>query len=286
MSADRLLSGTRKRKISPVLIGLFFVIASVPVAAAIYQWQDAQGKQHFSDAPQQGARQLKFSTQYSYYRVKQVFDGDTVQLDDKRKVRLLSVNTPEVEGRNKREEAGGVEAKKWLINKLLGQKVRLEVSGEKKDKYGRTLAHLFTEDGEHINVQLVRLGLASVNIYPKNLLYSKEMVVAGQLAEIEQLGIWKRPEYAVKMVDELTKDKVKGWQRVQGVVKSIREARKYVYLVFSDHFTARIERKWLLLFPNIDGYKGQNLEVRGWINRRKDRFSLLIRHPSVIRLLD
>jgi len=32
------------------------------------------------------------------------------------------------------------------------------------------------------------------------------------------------------------------------------------------------------------GYKDKTLEVRGWVNRSKQHFSMLVRHPSAIKL--
>jgi len=68
------------------------------------------------------------------------YDGDTIVLEDGRKIRLLGINTPEVQHKGKMADAGGEDAKTWLINKLRHSKVRLEFYFDKTDKYGRTLA--------------------------------------------------------------------------------------------------------------------------------------------------
>jgi hypothetical protein len=41
----------------------------------------------------------------------------------------------------------------------------------------------------------------------------------------------------------------------------------------------------LKLFPDLNDYIGQKIEVRGWLNRTKKHFSMLIRHPSAIKAL-
>jgi hypothetical protein len=206
-----------------------------------------------------------------------------VLLEDGRKIRLLGINTPEVQHRDKMAEAGGEEAKAWLIDKLQHAKVRLEIDSEKTDKYGRTLAHLFTEKKELINLSLVKAGLATISIYPPNLLYVNELLAAEKQAEQDKLGIWQRPEYAAIPVDNLTDAGHPGWSRLVGKVVTIRNTSKSIYLVFSSRFEARIEREWLFLFPDINGYLGETVEVRGWLNRNNNHFSLLIRHPSAIR---
>lgn len=254
------------------------------VSAEVYQWQDANGKKHFSDRSNSpNAEKIAIKAGYGFYRVKSIFDGDTVVLEDGQKIRLLGINTPEVQHRDKLADAGGEEAKQWLIAKLKDTKVRVETDVEKTDNYGRTLGYLFTENKEHINVLLVAAGLAEVTIWPPNLKYVTDLINAGQQAETAKLGIWQRPEYAPIPVAQLTEAGHSGWTRIIGKVRSVHPARKFVYLEFSDRFNARIEKEWLSLFPDPKSYQGKTIEVRGWLNKRKDQFSMLIRHPSAIK---
>ncbi|MGZ4970365.1 MAG: thermonuclease family protein [Methylobacter sp.] len=253
------------------------------VNADIYEWQDANGSKHFSDRPVAEAKKVDIKPGYDFYRVKTVYDGDTVVLEDGRKIRLLGINTPEVQHRDKSADAGGDEAKRWLSDKLKTTKVRLEIGAEKTDKYGRTLAHLFTERKEHINLQLVETGLATVSIYPSELYYIDELVKAQDQAEQSKLGIWGWPEYAAIPVGSLTEEGRQGWTRLVGKVINIRTTRKSVYLEFSPEFEARIESQWLDLFPDVNGYLGKTIEVRGWLNKRAGHLSMLIRHPSAIK---
>ena len=156
---------------------------------------------------------------------------------------------------------------------------------EPTDKYKRTLAHLITEDKENINVQLVEQGLAAVNIYPPNLLYADELVAAGKRAEQAKRGLWQLPEYAPMPVENLGEDGHAGWLRLVGKVDIIRSSKKFVYLEFSKHLQARIEKKWLALFPDIEQYRGQKVEIRGWLNKNRGGWSMLIRHPSAIKTI-
>ncbi|MGZ8190148.1 MAG: thermonuclease family protein [Methylococcaceae bacterium] len=263
---------------------LLLLSLSLPVSADIYQWQDANGSQHFSDKFYPDAKKVAIKPGYDFYYVKTVYDGDTVVLENGRKIRFLGINTPEVQHQNKPADAGGEDAKNWLINKVKNTRVRLEIGAEKTDKYGRTLAHLFTEKKDHINLQLVEAGLAEVSIYPPNLTYVDELVTAENKAEKARLGIWHRPEYAVIPVNDLTDTGHPGWTRLAGKIVDIKITAKSIYLKFTDRFEARIERKWSSLFSDIDTYKGQTVEVRGWLNKNKQHYSLLLRHPSAIRL--
>lgn len=267
------------------ILGVLLLCLPAWAGADIYQWQDANGSEHFSDRSHADAKTINIQPGYGFYDIKRIFDGDTVMLADGRKIRLLGINTPEVQHKNTSTQAGGEEAKRWLTDKLQQRKIRLELDVEKTDKYGRTLAHIITDQKEHINLQLVAAGLAAVNIYPPNLRYVDELVKAQNQAEKNRLGIWRRPEYAARPADSISAADHAGWMRLTGKVMTIRNSRKFVYLVFSDRFEARIERKWLSLFPDVNAYLGQQLEVRGWLNKYKRGFSMLIRHPSAIKRL-
>ncbi|SJM93062.1 thermonuclease family protein [Crenothrix polyspora] len=265
-------------------LSLSAILLCLPLLAhaEIYQWQDTEGNKHFSDRSHADAKILTVKPGYSYQSIKTVYDGDTVVLEDGRKIRLLGINTPEVRHRDKQADAGGDEAKQWLITRLKNTKVRVQTDVELTDKYKRTLGHLFTENKQHINLELVKAGLAEVSIYPPNLLFTEELLAAQQQAEHAKVGIWQRPEFAVLPVSSLTDEGHTGWTRLVGKVTTVRDTRKSIYLTFSDKFEARIERKWLALFPGINSYLGKNLEVRGWLNRNRGVFSMLIRHPSAI----
>jgi micrococcal nuclease len=264
---------------------LAFLCCSMSACADVYQWQDTKGSKHFSDRAHENSKKIPLKPGYAYHKVAKVFDGDTIKLENGLKVRLLGINTPEVKHKNQNTEAGGESAKRWLIDKLRNRKVRLVTDAEQTDKYKRTLAHVITENKEHINVQLVALGLAAINIYPPNLLYVDELVAAGNQAERAKRGIWQQGEYAPVPVERLDRTGHSGWLRLVGKVSVIRSSKKYVYLEFSDRFQARIEKKWLPLFPDPDSYRGQTVEVRGWLNKNRGGWSMLIRHPSAMKMI-
>ncbi len=261
------------------------VLLGMPAAAEIYRWRDTAGEIHYSDRPHVDARPVQVDPGYTYYHVKRVYDGDTILLQNRLKVRFLGINTPEVEGRNKLAEAGGEQAKQWLQKALSGRKVRLQYDVDKKDKYGRSLAQVFTDEGLHVNWQLVREGLAIASIHPPNLRYSEELLAAQRQAQAEKLGIWGYPEYAVKPIESLPKGQRKGWQRLTGRVIRVSNSRKFSYLEFSRRIDARIERRFLYLFPDLQQYVGRDIVISGWPSRRKGHYSILLRHPSAIEVL-
>lgn len=268
------------------LFAAAFLYGFAPAGAAdIFKWQDDQGETHYSDRAQGDAQPLAIDPGFTFTGVKKVYDGDTVQLLDGRKVRLLGINTPEIAHRDNPAEAGGETAKAWLEKALQGKKVRLQTDAEKQDKYGRALAYLFTEDGLHINLALVKQGLAAVTIHPPNLLHVEPLLAAEHEAEAARLGIWNMPEYAAQPAETLSRDNYRGWKRLSGRVTGVRRSGKYTYLQMSPAFSARIERSDLPLFGDLDAYLGKQVELRGWPTRSKDRYMLPLRHPGGIKTI-
>lgn len=258
-------------------------VASVLPAAEIYVREDPQGRLSYSDQPSPDARRLEVRAGVGYRVVRTVFDGDTLLLDDRRRVRLLGINAPEVESSRKSGESGGAEARLWLKNAVEGKKIRLEGDVDPTDRYQRILAHVFTEEGTHINQALVRLGLAAVNIYPPNLKYAGPLLDAQQLAESERLGIWGDPAYTPKPIATLTGSREKGWRRLLGRPLELKASRKYYRLIYSAWVEVKIPRENLNLFPDLTSYLGCDTEIRGWPLRRKNQYSILVRHPSALR---
>ena len=83
-----------------------------------------------------------------------VVDGDTIVLDGNERVRLIGVDTPETQDPRKPVQYFGKEAYEFTKNLVEGKKVRLEYDQNKKDKYDRTLAYIFLEDGTFLNVRI------------------------------------------------------------------------------------------------------------------------------------
>ncbi len=275
----------RYKHVSGITLGLLLCGFTVTGAADVYRWLDAGGGNHYTDRTHENSKKIQVKPGYAFFKVDRVYDGDTVRLEGGRKIRLLGVNTPEVKHRSQATEAGGEAAKRWLAAKLQNQKVRLVTDVEQTDKYKRTLAHVFNENNEHINLQLVELGLAAVNIYPPNLLYSAQLTEAGAKAELARRGIWREPDYTAIPVEKIGKESHSGWLRITGTVIDIRSSRKYVYLSFPGSIQARIEKKWLTLFPDIVTYRGKTVEARGWLNKNRGGWSMLVRHPSALIFL-
>lgn len=262
------------------------ILALMPVslsASEIYRSVDSHGRVTYSDQPSDGAQQLEITSQPSrhLYNVARVYDGDTIILEDRKQVRLLGINTPEIQSRVRDQEPGGVEAKQWLQKQLQDKKVYLEFDQVRRDKYKRLLAHVFTPDGKHLNLMLLENGLAVVSIIPPNGRYSEKLIRAQQKAEKQKLGIWSMPEYQPRPITQIANHN-KGWQRFTGIPARIKKNRKYTRLIFDDKTDIRVSNANLDQFPPLETYVGKLLEIRGWVSRKKDNYTMSIQHPSAL----
>ncbi|KPK41568.1 MAG: hypothetical protein AMJ78_05160 [Omnitrophica WOR_2 bacterium SM23_29] len=112
-----------------------------------------------------------------------VIDGDTIVLEDGRRVRYIGIDTPE------KRDPYYFEAKE--VNKRLveGKKVRLEYDVGKKDKFGRTLAYVYVGD-IFVNTELVKNGYAVIYTVPPNVKYAENFLKHQQDARKAKRGLW------------------------------------------------------------------------------------------------
>lgn len=113
-------------------------------------------------------------------QVVRTIDGDTFQINDSSKIRLIGINTPE------KNQPYYQEAKNFLTS-LENQTVEIETHGQ--DKYNRTLAYIFHEN-QNINEALLLNGLATLYYYEKDSYY-KTMKAAETYARTNQIGLWQ-----------------------------------------------------------------------------------------------
>ncbi len=265
---------------------ILYFVTSIGFAAEIYRSVDEKGRITYSDKATAGAKPVEILSRNNRQlrQVVKVYDGDTIILEDRKHIRLLGVNTPEIENRQQAEEPGGVAAKKWLQAQLAeNSKIYLEFDQVRQDKYKRLLAHVFLPDGKHLNLALLENGLAAISVIPPNGRYAEELTQAQQHAEKLKLGIWSMPEYQARPISQIA-NHTKGWQRFTGTPVAIKKSKKYTRLIFTDTIDIRIANTNLNLFPALTTYLGKPLEVRGWVSRSQNQYSMLIQHPSALIL--
>ena len=131
-----------------------------------------------------------------WFTVTRVVDGDTFWVDDGSekgmKIRLIGIDAPEPRNTGTRPKGFfGAESTSYLQNLLKGKKVRLEYDVARYDRYRRTLAYAFLEDGTFINAELVRNGYATVMTMPPNVKYAETFNKLASKARKQKKGLWK-----------------------------------------------------------------------------------------------
>jgi micrococcal nuclease len=119
-----------------------------------------------------------------------VHDGDTISVirhAKKEKVRLVGIDAPEIG-----QTPWGKRAKKYLetLVDASDRRVRLEFDVSQRDKYGRSLAYVWTGHGKMINLLMVQSGHAVLYTIPPNVRYTHELREAQKKARDMRLGIW------------------------------------------------------------------------------------------------
>jgi micrococcal nuclease len=128
--------------------------------------------------------------------VQRVVDRDTLLLGTGERVRLIGVNTPETVHPQKPVEAFGKEASAFTKRMVEGKLVRLEfdpVSSRRndgKDRYSRTLAYVFLQDGTHLNVEIIRQGYGFAVSSSPPLKYRNEFRQLEGEAREQRRGLW------------------------------------------------------------------------------------------------
>ncbi|MBL4711406.1 MAG: thermonuclease family protein [Gammaproteobacteria bacterium] len=218
--------------------------------------------------------------------VRKVHDGDTLQLNNGRKVRLIGINTPELARGYKAAEPFAIAAKKALTDLFSKNKtIKLRYGDESKDHYGRYLAHGFLANGQNIQVTLLDRGLASAIVIPPNTNFSDCYLKHEKKARCNKAGLWKH----TKILDaKKLKQQHTGFHLIQGNVKSIRTNNKGIWLNIDNMLTVGIRHENIHLFDADSIYKMRHhsITVRGWINKsnRQTPYYLRIRHPASIQL--
>jgi len=108
-----------------------------------------------------------------------VIDGDTIELEDGRKIRLLNINAPE-----KNQPLSNLSTK--FLESFQNKTIEMEIIGI--GKYGRPLARLYYQ--KYINLELIKKGFVHKYIVEKDEL--SIFLKTEKQAREEERGIWEK----------------------------------------------------------------------------------------------
>jgi micrococcal nuclease len=229
--------------------------------------------------------------------VAKVIDGDTIVLEGGEKLRYLGINAPEIrrwEGNQwiPKKQIFGEEAMSYNQKLVEGKRVRLEYDQEKRDDYNRILGYVWS-DGVLINGELLRNGLALVDVRSPNRKHQKMFFDFQKEARDFRRGIWGNIEdhtfseqKAFKLIGEIG--------AVQGTIIRVTIGREKIYLHFGKNgkkdFTGIIYKDNLQSFPweskNLArSFLGRKVKIYGFV-KNSEVPAIIISAPSQVDILN
>ena len=197
--------------------------------------------------------------------VSKVVDGDTVRLDNGRSVRLLGVNTPELNLGKGKPEPFALEAKMALQGILQGATPGLVLGSESEDRYKRLLGYLVVEH-QSTSEYLISQGLGWAVAVEPNTELADCLFEAEARARVARVGIWASPVITAASV------RSGGFKLIRGRVTRVDLTSQHLYLELDDQVALRLNLEGLSAErrSELAASEGQSIEARGWIiDRRK-----------------
>ncbi len=229
------------------------------------------------------------------FSVRNVVDGDTIELSSGRKVRYVGIDTPETMKRGSGgnwtfdPEEFAVEAKEYNRSLVTGKIVTLEFDTVTEDKYGRGLAYVYVDD-KMINAELVRKGYATVYTFPPNVKHVDMLMEVQEDARRSGRGLWG----SLKKIPPHAADEYVGkYGIVRGPIVDVHVAPRMIFLNFGrdrhKDLTAVIYASNIPLFerkkinPAVF-YRGKDVEIVGKV-KYKNGPRMIIDNPSQIKVI-
>lgn len=230
-------------------------------------------------------------------RVKKIYDGDTIKISSGEIVRLLGVDTPEMNYESRKsKEYYALKAKKFTKKYLMNKKVYLEFDRKKYDKYDRLLAYVYNKNGMMLNNILIKKGLAEILIIPPNNRYKNLFYRSAKKAVKDNKGKWKRfnKKYWREDIRRISYSETESFLNnkviVKGVIKNTFDTGRVIFLDFTEDYknglTIIIYKKNRYLFPFDPEkyYLNRKILVSGKIQQYNNKNQISINHLFQIKI--
>lgn len=226
-----------------------------------------------------------------------VLDGDTVQLDDGRVIRLAGIEAPKRPLGVPAEApwSPSAVARGGLERLVAGETVGVALTAQEPDRHGRWRAHLFVGDANQwLQALLVAAGLARIHWLPGDSACIFALLDQEKAARAAGLGLWASPAYAVREAGDASLMSRNGlYELVEGRVASVghgtymifldfgRDYRRDFTIMVSPPVAGRLAEAGLA----VDGLKDRRIRVRGVIEESGGP-AIRLNDPAEIEVLD
>ena len=178
-----------------------------------------------------------------------------------------------------------------LSNLANGRELDAYATYPKEDRYDRVRSQVFTPEGVWLQIELLKKGLARVDIAPDRGECYREFYAAEADARHAGLGLWADPAYAFRAPDAVAAD-AGTFQIVVGKVLNAAANNGNVYLNFGQDwrrdFTVTISADDVKTFKRMGvdplNYEGKLIRVRGIVQTNNGP-EIAVGNPKQIELL-
>lgn len=269
----------------------FYVCLLLPFLTSITVPETVYASNTLVECPDTSYR--KITSNVKSASVHHIIDGDTLVLTDGKKVRLLGINTPEVNfHKPQQSQPLGISARSRLQEMLPdGSQVTLIFDQRKKDRYKRLLAFVRYINKEGVEIDtgevLLKEGFAWQYLILPNQKCWKNYRQAETKAYEKQSGVWDKRNYQTERAATTTlSNQKRQYKRLSGTVTATDHSAKNYWFIIDDTVWLGIARKDAHYFGSeIDNIKqGTSLLISGWMYRSYQKLRIKARHPQAIRI--
>lgn len=209
-----------------------------------------------------------------------VYDGDTLRLQDGRRVRLLSVNAPEL-ARDDLAAQPWAAAAQRAVEDFFGsqQTVLLSFENRRQDRYGRLLAHVMNQQGQNLEQFLVAQGFAIPIVVPPDDRLAPCLRILANKAQQDQLGLWRDSFWHFVDVNNLSIE-TEEFRNLCGRVMQVDETATAVWLELNGPLVLSIAKDDLEYFSSQNSrsmlsWRNKIVNVSGWLVDRRENKNLM-----------
>lgn len=214
-------------------------------------------------------------------------DGDTITLTDGRLVRLIGIDSPEIDFQFANlSQPYANEAKQFLSSVIQpGQTLQLAFDKKRLDPFGRTLAYVYTTELQHLQELMLANGFAKARVY-QNDYFWQCLASVEQLARDKTLGLWGHKSYQPLVAESLKREDTHLWQEIRGVVTGYERKSQVLELNIGENLVMMISQQDIGKFSNILTLEllRKTVLVRGKLYFSYGKYRLNTQHLSQITI--
>jgi len=210
--------------------------------------------------------------------VERVTDGDTIVLTDRRRVRVIGINSPELSKPSERKLKAEAEAAREIASELIqsSDRVQLVHGDEAFDRHGRTLAHVLFSDGSSLASELILRGLAAATAVSPNTRCAAHHRALELNAREERRGLWQHADNPWHATAD-DKRRLAGFHILTDQVVNVKQTKRNWRLQLSGGAIVN-GTKSLMSESEWQALANQTITVRGWFGQQNGKPIVRLHH--------